>query len=51
MPVDAEKNTLQNCYLGFLKLWKFWDFFNLFLFLQKKNPPNFQIFKKPEYKY
>ena len=23
MPVDAEKNKLQNCYLGFLKFWKF----------------------------
>ena len=36
MPVDAEKNKLQNCYLGFLKFWKFWDFFqHCFLFFQK----------------
>ena len=24
MSVDAEKNKLQNRYLGFLKVWKFW---------------------------
>ena len=39
MPLDAEKNKLQNWYLGVLKFWKCWkfgDFFNiLFLFLQK----------------
>ena len=39
MPVDAKKNKLQNCYLGFSKFWKFWKFRNIFnfLFLQKKN--------------
>ena len=37
MPVDAEKNKLQNCYLGFLKFWKCWKFWR----------PNFKIFKKP----
>ena len=48
MPVDAEKNKLQNCYLGFLKFWKFWkfwDFFNIF-FIFSKNPPKFQNFQK-----
>ena len=52
MPVDAEKNKLQNCYLGFLKFWnflKFWDFFNIFFLFFKKIPQNFKIFKKPAY--
>ena len=52
MSVDAEKNKLQNHYLGFLKFrkfWKFGDFFNIFLFLQKI-PQNFEI-KKTEYIY
>ena len=54
MPVDAEKNKLQNYYLGFLKFWKFWkfwDFFNIFFIFFSKNPPKFQNFKKPEYMY
>ena len=41
MPIDAEKNKLQNCYLGFLKFWKFWkfwDFFNIFFYFFKKSP-------------
>ena len=49
MPVDAEKNKLQNCYLGFFKFWKFWkfwDFFIIFLFFFQKNPPKFQNFQK-----
>ena len=50
-PLDAEKNKLQNCYLGFLKFWKFGEFFNIFFFIFSKNPPNFKIFKKPEYMY
>ena len=54
MPVDAEKNKLQNCYLGFLKFWKFWKFLDFFqhsfLFFQKI-PQNLKIFKKPEYMY
>ena len=49
MPVDAEKNKLQNCYLGFLKFWKILRFFQNFLF-KKKIPPNFKI-KKTEYMY
>ena len=44
MPVDAEKNKLQNCYLGFLKFWKFWKIFNIF-FIFSKNP-KFQNFQK-----
>ena len=52
MPVDADKNKLQNCYLGFLKFFKFgkfWYFFNTFLFFKK----SLQIsnFQKPEYLY
>ena len=49
MPIDAEKNKLQNCYLGFLKFWKFWkfwDFFNIFFYFFQKIPLNFKIFKK-----
>ena len=50
MSVDAEKNKLQNCYLGFWKFWKcrkFWDFFNIFfIFFFQKISPNFKIFKK-----
>ena len=45
MPVDAEKNKLQNCYLGcfeILKVLEIWRF--IFLFLQK-NPQNFKILK------
>ena len=46
MSVDAEKNKLQNCYLGFLKFWKFWDFFNIFFYyFFQKIPQNFKIFK------
>ena len=48
MPVDAEKNKLQNCYLGFFKFWKFWkfwDFFNIFFYFFKKSP-KFQNFQK-----
>ena len=47
MPVDAEKNKLQNCYLGFVKFWKcrkFWIFSTFFIF--QKIPANFKIFKK-----
>ena len=52
MPLHAEKNNLQNCYLGdfgILKFWKVGDFFNIF-FVQQI-PPNFKIFKKQEYIY
>ena len=48
MPVDAEKNNLQNCYLGFVmfwKFWKFWDFFQHFFLFFQKIPPNLNIFK------
>ena len=49
MPVDAEKNKLQNCYLGFLKFLKILEilrfFHHLFLFFSK-NPPKFQNFQK-----
>ena len=49
MPVDAEKNKLQNCYLGFLKVWKFWkfwDFFQHFFSIFFKKSPKFQNFQK-----
>ena len=41
MPVDAEKNELQNCYLGFFKfwkVWKFWDSFQHFFYFFHKIP-------------
>ena len=47
MPVDAEKNKLQNCCLGFFKFWKFWKFWDFFQhFIFSKNPPKFQNFQK-----
>ena len=54
MPVDAEKNELQNCYLGFLKFWKFWKFWDFFqhFFILKKNHAKFQnFFQKTDYMY
>ena len=49
MPVDAEKNNLQSCSLGFFfyfcKFGKFEDFFNIFLFLQKKKSLKFTNFQ------
>ena len=49
MPVDAEKNKLQNCYhrfLKFWKFWKFWDFFNIFFLFFKKSPKISKFSKK-----
>ena len=48
MPVDADKNKLQNCYHGFLKFEKFWTFcdFSTFFFIFQKLSPNYKIFKK-----
>ena len=47
MPVDAEKNKLQNCYLGLSKFGNFGNieiFQHFFTFL--KNHPKFQNFQK-----
>ena len=48
IPVDAEKNKLQNSYLGFLKFWKFWKFwdFSTFFFYFFKNSPKISKFSK-----
>ena len=49
MPVDAEKNKLQNCYLGFFEILKFLKFlrtFQHFFFIFSKNHPKFQNFQK-----
>ena len=54
MPVDAEKNKLQNCYLGFSKYWIVFgnlEIFNSLFYFYKTKSPNFKIFKNPEYMY
>ena len=48
MPVDEEKNKLQNYYLGFFEIFNILDFFRFFqhfFFIFSKNPPNFKINK------
>ena len=50
MPVDAEKNKLQNCYLKIFEivtiLEKKLRFFSTFFYFFKKIPQNFKILKK-----
>ena len=48
MPVDAEKNKLQNWYVGFSKFWKFENFSTFLFYLQKKNPQISKFSKKNE---
>ena len=54
MPVDAEKNKLQKLLsriFEILKILKILRFFQHFFLFFQKIPPNFKIFKKPEYMY
>ena len=48
MSVDAEKNKLQNCHLGFWKFWKFWKFwdFTTFFFIFFEKSPQISKFSK-----
>ena len=46
MPVDAEKNKLQNCYLGFFEILKIFRFFQHSFLFSSKNPLKFQNFQK-----